>query len=134
MDAALAAFTFTEPKIERAARRPSSSAIAAASTPHRASATTSGMEVHDVTVRAETLEPGRLFTIEPAISCPTISLAFRLEDVILVTETGYENLSAFVPTEIDAIERPDARARARRRPQLEAVAAERPPPEQGALD
>jgi Xaa-Pro aminopeptidase len=28
----------------------------------------------------------------------------RLEDVILITETGYKNLSDFVPVEIDAIE------------------------------
>jgi Xaa-Pro aminopeptidase len=29
----------------------------------------------------------------------------RLEDVILITETGYENLSAFVPVEIADIEK-----------------------------
>jgi Xaa-Pro aminopeptidase len=29
----------------------------------------------------------------------------RLEDVILITETGYENLSAFVPVEITDIEK-----------------------------
>ena len=63
------------------------------------------MEVHDVTVPADTLEPGRLFTIEPAISIPEDQLAMRLEDVILVTETGYENLSAAVPVEIEEIER-----------------------------
>jgi Xaa-Pro aminopeptidase len=32
-------------------------------------------------------------------------LGMRLEDVILITETGYENLSAFVPVEIEDIER-----------------------------
>jgi Xaa-Pro aminopeptidase len=32
-------------------------------------------------------------------------LSVRLEDMILITETGYENLSAFVPVEIDDIER-----------------------------
>jgi Xaa-Pro aminopeptidase len=32
-------------------------------------------------------------------------IGIRLEDMILVTETGYENLSAFVPVEIEAIER-----------------------------
>jgi Xaa-Pro aminopeptidase len=104
MDAALASFTFTDAKIERAARafveRYRGRLGVASSFGHDV-----GMEVHDVTVRAETLEPGRLFTIEPAISVPDDQLAFRLEDVILVTETGYENLSAFVPTEIDDIER-----------------------------
>ena len=29
----------------------------------------------------------------------------RLEDVILITAAGYENLSAFVPSEIEAIEK-----------------------------
>jgi Xaa-Pro aminopeptidase len=32
-------------------------------------------------------------------------LGLRLEDVILITETGYENLSAFVPIEIADIEK-----------------------------
>ena len=32
-------------------------------------------------------------------------LGIRLEDMILVTDSGYENLSAFVPIEIDAIEK-----------------------------
>ena len=31
-------------------------------------------------------------------------IGIRLEDMILITETGYENLSAFVPIEIAAIE------------------------------
>ena len=30
-------------------------------------------------------------------------LGLWLEDMILITEGGYENLSAFVPVEIDAI-------------------------------
>jgi Xaa-Pro aminopeptidase len=33
------------------------------------------------------------------------SLSVRLEDMILMTESGYENLSSFVPIEIDDIER-----------------------------
>jgi Xaa-Pro aminopeptidase len=32
-------------------------------------------------------------------------VGIRLEDMILITETGYENLSAFVPVEIEAIEK-----------------------------
>jgi hypothetical protein len=50
------------------------------------------MEVHDVTVRRETFQPGELFTIEPAISIPDEHLAMRIEDVILITETGFENV------------------------------------------
>jgi Xaa-Pro aminopeptidase len=36
---------------------------------------------------------------------PDEHIGIRLEDMILITETGYENLSAFVPIEIDAVER-----------------------------
>ena len=65
-----------------------------------------GMEVHDVTRRTSTaLEPGMVFTIEPALTIPDDRVYIRLEDVILITPTGYENLSAFVPMEIDAIEK-----------------------------
>jgi Xaa-Pro aminopeptidase len=35
---------------------------------------------------------------------PDEHLGVRLEDMILITDSGYENLSAFVPIEIDAIE------------------------------
>jgi Xaa-Pro aminopeptidase len=35
---------------------------------------------------------------------PDQHIGIRLEDMILVTDAGYENLSAFVPIEIDAIE------------------------------
>ncbi len=35
---------------------------------------------------------------------PEEHLGVRLEDMILITETGYENLSAFVPIEVAEIE------------------------------
>lgn len=63
-----------------------------------------GMEVHDVTAPYKVLEPGMVFTIEPALTIPDLKVYIRLEDVILVTETGYENLSGFVPVEPDDIE------------------------------
>ena len=66
---------------------------------------TVGMEVHDVRNPTETLEPGQLFTIEPAMTIPDEHVGIRLEDVILITETGYENLSGFVPLEIEEIEK-----------------------------
>ena len=64
-----------------------------------------GMEVHDVVVPFDTLKPGMVFTIEPPITIPGERVYVRLEDVILVTPTGYENLSAFVPMDVDGIER-----------------------------
>jgi Xaa-Pro aminopeptidase len=63
-----------------------------------------GMEVHDVGQPPATLEPGHIFTIEPAMQIPEEHIGIRLEDMMLITETGYENLSAFVPIEIDDIE------------------------------
>ena len=63
------------------------------------------MEVHDVTIRRESFQPGELFTIEPAISIDDEKLAMRIEDVILITEKGMENLSSFVPIEIADVER-----------------------------
>ena len=105
MDAIMASYTFTDAKIKDAA-------TAFVENYRRSSATARslghdvGMEVHDVSGGARpTLEPGRIFTIEPAMQIVDEHLGLRLEDMILITETGYENLSAFVPVEIDAIEK-----------------------------
>ena len=65
-----------------------------------------GLEVHDVGgLQADTLEPGRVFTIEPQMRLEDEHLGVRLEDMILITETGYENLSVSVPIEVADIER-----------------------------
>jgi Xaa-Pro aminopeptidase len=102
MDAVMADFKFADPKIKEAATRfvERYRASKANSLGH-----TIGMEVHDVRLPTETLEPGQLFTIEPAMTIPDEHIGIRLEDVILITETGYENLSAFVPIEIAEIEK-----------------------------
>ena len=63
-----------------------------------------GMEVHDVTLPYDELKPGMIFTIEPAMTIPDDRVYIRLEDVLLVTPTGYENLSAIAPIEPDAVE------------------------------
>ncbi|MBO0727063.1 MAG: aminopeptidase P N-terminal domain-containing protein [Blastocatellia bacterium] len=102
MDAVMAGFNFTDPKIKEAATRfvERYRASKANSLGH-----TIGMEVHDVRLPTETLEPGQLFTIEPAMTIPDEHIGIRLEDALLITETGYENLSAFVPVEIADIEK-----------------------------
>jgi Xaa-Pro aminopeptidase len=64
-----------------------------------------GMEVHDVDAPFEVLTPGMVFTIEPALTIPEEKVYIRCEDMILITETGFENLSASVPIEIQDIER-----------------------------
>jgi len=106
MDAVLASYKFTDAKIEKAARdfveRYRNSR--ANSLGHNV-----GMEVHDVRSSTPTLEPGQVFTIEPAMQIPEEHVGIRLEDMILITATGYENLSAFVPVEIADIEKMMAR-------------------------
>jgi len=102
MDAVMSSFTFTDPKIEAAARR---FVDGYRSHPNVASLGHSvGMEVHDVGRPPATLEPGTIFTIEPAMTLPDEHIGVRLEDMILITEAGYENLSAAVPIEIADIE------------------------------
>ncbi|MGE5816142.1 MAG: aminopeptidase P N-terminal domain-containing protein [Acidobacteriota bacterium] len=64
-----------------------------------------GMEVHDVTAPFTVLKPGMMFTIEPALTIPEDRVYIRLEDAIVITDTGYENMSSFVPVETDAIEK-----------------------------
>jgi Xaa-Pro aminopeptidase len=102
MDAIMADFKFTDQKIKEAATRfvERYRASKANSLGH-----TIGMEVHDVRLPTQTLEPGQLFTIEPAMTIPDEHIGMRLEDVILITENGYENLSAFTPVEIADIEK-----------------------------
>jgi len=65
-----------------------------------------GMGVHDVgRVRGVTLQEGMVFTIDPMIWIREERLYIRIEDVAVVTKTGVENLSAFVPTSIKEIEK-----------------------------
>lgn len=65
-----------------------------------------GMAVHDVgRVRGVPLQPGMVFTIDPMIWIPEERLYIRIEDVAVVTADGVENLSAFVPSKIEDVER-----------------------------
>jgi len=102
MNAIMGNFKFTDPKIKEAAMRFVERYRASTS---NSLGHTIGMEVHDVRMPTQTLEPGQLFTIEPAMTIPDEHIGIRLEDVILITENGYENLSAFVPVEIADIEK-----------------------------
>ncbi|MCI0437299.1 MAG: Xaa-Pro peptidase family protein [Gemmatimonadetes bacterium] len=60
------------------------------------------------------LAPGMVFTVEPKLYIPERGIAIMVEDMILVTGSGYENLSAGVPKRADEIERLMMEARAAR--------------------
>ncbi|HZP49210.1 MAG TPA: Xaa-Pro peptidase family protein [Vicinamibacterales bacterium] len=114
MDAALSAFPFTDAAIRGAASR---FVDAYRSRPNVGSlGHPVGMEVHDVGGAPATLEPGMIFTIEPAMTIPDEHIGIRLEDMILITDTGYENMSAPAPIEIADIEKTMRERDARVRP------------------
>jgi Xaa-Pro aminopeptidase len=62
-----------------------------------------GIEVHDSTPRG-LLKAGMVITIEPGIYLPGKKLGIRIEDDILVTPTGSENLTEAIPREAGDIE------------------------------
>ena len=102
MSGIMTTFTFTDPKVREAAER----FVAGYANPNRNSlGHWIGMEVHDVSAPYDVLQPGMMFTIEPALTIPDERIYIRLEDAILITATGYENLSGFVPFDIDGVER-----------------------------
>jgi Xaa-Pro aminopeptidase len=108
MDKVMGTYRFTDPRIHATAdtfvnrfrRNPNTPSRGGGSLGHSV-----GMEVHDVRNPTPTLEPGYVFTIEPQMTLEGGTLSVRLEDMILMTESGYENLSAFVRVEASDIER-----------------------------
>ncbi len=63
-----------------------------------------GLDVHDVGDRNTALAPGMVLTCEPGIYIPEESLGIRLENDILITEDGPDNLMKNFPIEVDEIE------------------------------
>ena len=70
-----------------------------------------GLEGTDGRDWSRPLEAGMVVTIEPKIYIPDLGIAIMIEDEILVTPTGHENLSAVVPKRAEDIERVMAEGR-----------------------
>jgi Xaa-Pro aminopeptidase len=73
-----------------------------------------GLDVHDPGETCKPLEPGMVVTVEPGIYIPEESLGVRIEDDILITETGHKFLSERLPRDPDEIEKIMAEAAAQR--------------------
>jgi Xaa-Pro aminopeptidase len=63
-----------------------------------------GMAVHDVGSYRDGFVPGHVLSIDPQLRVPEEQLYLRYEDTIVVTETGIENFTHFLPMELDAME------------------------------
>lgn len=104
MDAILVATTFSKPLYTAAAtrfvERYRTSAERGGGLGHAV-----GMATHDFGGGTGVLRPGMVFTIEPALTIPEEQIYIRLEDMILITESGATVLSDFVPRGMADVEK-----------------------------
>jgi Xaa-Pro aminopeptidase len=90
---------FSKPTYEQAARRLVENGGGVFSHPV-------GMAVHDDGgYSRDVLKPGHVFSIDPQLRVPDENLYIRYEDVVVVTETGVENFTDFLPSELNEIEK-----------------------------
>ena len=67
---------------------------------------TVGMAVHDVgRYRGAPLKPGQVFSVDPQLWVREENLYLRFEDTVVVTETGVENFTDFIPMELADMEK-----------------------------
>lgn len=105
MDAAMAAYKFTDDRIKAAAVK-MVEGYRSRQANTRSLGHNVGLEVHDVGgLQAATFEPGRIFTIEPQFRIEEEHLGIRLEDMILITDKGVEILSGNLPITVADIEK-----------------------------
>jgi Xaa-Pro aminopeptidase len=104
MDEILANTKFSKPLYENAAKafveRYRTSAARGGNLGHAV-----GMATHDFGGGSGLMRPGLVFTIEPEFRIPEENIFIRLEDMIVITESGATILSEFVPRSIEAVEK-----------------------------
>lgn len=59
-----------------------------------------GVDVHDSLGAPRYLAEGMVLTVEPGIYIPEEGIGVRIEDDVLVTKTGYKNLSGSLSTNL----------------------------------
>src|SRR5215204_5866031 len=64
-----------------------------------------GMATHDFGGGSNLMRPGLVFTIEPEFRIPEEDIYIRLEDMIVITDSGAHITSDFVPRSIAAVEK-----------------------------
>ncbi len=65
-----------------------------------------GLNVHDpVPDYCEPLRPGMVVTVEPGVYIPEENIGVRIEDDVLITETGNELLSQKLPRSVEEVEK-----------------------------
>lgn len=62
-----------------------------------------GMAVHDVGPRDKAFVPGVVFNVEPILEDKNMKLHIRLEDTIIITADGHENVTAGTTTDPEAM-------------------------------
>lgn len=63
-----------------------------------------GLDVHDVGLWTEPIEAGMVFTVEPGIYIRDERIGIRLENDIVITEKGFDDLMGNIPLEVEEIE------------------------------
>ncbi len=63
-----------------------------------------GLDVHDVGHWSAPIVAGNVFTVEPGIYIREEGLGIRIENNIVITESGHVDLFADFPTEVEEIE------------------------------
>lgn len=63
-----------------------------------------GMATHDVGAPMTAFVPGCAFTVEPGIYIPEESVGVRIEDIVVITESGYDLLTAGIPRSVEEVE------------------------------
>ena len=72
-----------------------------------------GLDVHDAGDGEKPIPVGAVFTVEPGVYLPAQGFGVRIEDEVVMTNTGYRLLTAAIPRKLEDVEAWVARERAR---------------------